>query len=96
MNAITSILIAAYIGTVLYQGNGPALWAAVKEDAPSFIQWLVGVLLLILIYQARGYLGPARATVAAVIVGGALAVLLTSADSFKTAVTDIGAALKGA
>lgn len=96
MNAIASLMLAAYLATALARGNGPELWAAIKYDAPNFLPWLVSVLLLILLYQSRGFFGPASGTVAAVVVGGALAVLIISAPAFSTAVRDISKLLQGA
>lgn len=90
MNAMAALLIGAYIGGVLYAGNGPEFFDAAKRDAVTFIPWLFAVMLLILLYQSRGYFGPARSTVAAVVAGGALAVLLVSSDAIATAVNDIG------
>lgn len=90
MNAIAALLLAVYLGGVLVQGNGGALWAAVKVDAPNFIPWLIALLILVVLYQSRGYLGPANALVAAVVIGVALAALLLSSDALARAVRDIG------
>ena len=95
MNAVAGLLIVAYVGAVFAAGNRAALGQAVLDDAPNFIPWLISVLLLLLVYQSRGYFGPASKTIGAIVVGGVLAVLLTSADSVKKAATDIGSLLKG-
>lgn len=94
MNAITSLLLAVYLGSVAWQGNVPELWQLLKTDAPDFVPWLIALMLLLLLYRTRGLLGPAGAVVGAVIIGGLVAVLVASAPAFKTALTDITNALQ--
>lgn len=94
MNAIAALLLAAYLGTAMVQGNGPDLWQAVKTDAPTTIPWLFAVLVLILLYQSRGYLGPANSLVAAVVIATIIAALLLSSGAVTKAVKDIGALIK--
>ncbi len=94
MNAIASLLLAVYLGAVTVQGNAGKLWQAVKVDAPNFIPWLIALLVLVVLYQSRGYLGPANALVAAVVIGVALAALLLSSDALTRAFRDIAALAK--
>lgn len=94
MNSIATLLLASYLATVAYQGHSDDLWSAVKQDAPNFIPWLIALLVLVVVYQSRGYLGPGNALVAAVIIAAVIAMLLVSADGVKTALHDLGALLK--
>lgn len=94
MNAIASLLLAAYLGTVMVQGNAGPLWEAAKVDAPSVIPWLIAVLVLVVVYQSRGFLGPANALVAVVIIATVVAALLLSSDAVGKAIGDIGSILK--
>lgn len=93
MNAIASVLLAAYLGGVMVQGNGEKLWAAVKLDAPNFIPWLIALLVLVVVYQSRGYLGPANSLVAAVVIATVIAALLLSSEQVTRAAKDIGGML---
>lgn len=94
MNAAASLILAAYLGAVMVQGNGGKLWEALKLDAPNFIPWLIALLVLVVVYQSRGYLGPANSLVAAIIIGVVIAALLLSSDQVARGVKDIGAMLK--
>lgn len=94
MNAIAAILLATYLGAVAVQGNREPLWTAVKQDAPNFIPWLISLLLLVVLYQARGKLGPANSTIAIIVIAVVLAAILLSSDAVTVAVRDIGGMLK--
>lgn len=95
MNAVAALFLALYLGTVMVRGNGAKLWEAAKVDAPQFIPWLIAVLVLVVVYQQRDALGPAKSLVVAVILAAVISLLLLSSGSFARAIEDIGAALKG-
>lgn len=94
MNALTAILIAAYLGAVMVAGNGSQLWGELKTDAPGFVPWLVALLVLLLLYRYRGAFGPGQAVIGSAVIVGLLGVVLASSGAYSKALGNLGALLK--